>query len=510
MINSTPRSAVPNVGAALDFPISIAAILLVVLGMLHAYAHIQQDDNYIFYSYADNLVSGHGYVFNAGERINATTSPLYTLLLAAGSFILGGPFGLGLPAIGHLIGAASLVITGVCLLVVFARDGGALYPCALPLVFLMTPLLPNSVGMETFLTLALATVSLASYARGTLVAAAFWCGLAILARPDMVLLAGTLAVYDSVRHRRLPPLGAWIVLVIPPALWLGFSHLYFGALVPTSLSAKLGQTESGRWGSGLIFLRGLLDPDIWQGTAPRGLTWALLLVGVCIAVVKVRQWPLLRHPVLHIIILWNLLYLAVYGLILNPPAYPWYYTPLSLGIAVIATLPVEGLYATAARRLRHAHIARPVAVSILACIALLPALRASGDPVTAKYENYRLAAEWLNANVPHGSSVGANEIGVLRYYYRKGTVIDALGLTTPLVAEQVRRRNYDWYVHHFTPDYLMFNHPHRPLLEDMVKEAWFKEEYALRTLIRTPRRAVAIYGRRKPAAPLPAAGDRAM
>lgn len=57
---------------------------IVVLFMLIGYWPIQQDDSYIFYSYARNLANGYGYVFNIGERVNATMSPLYTILLAAG------------------------------------------------------------------------------------------------------------------------------------------------------------------------------------------------------------------------------------------------------------------------------------------------------------------------------------------------------------------------------------------------------------------------------------------
>ena len=59
-----------------------ASVTIVILLMSYVYWDVQQDDNYIFYSYAKNIVNGQGYVFNSGERVNATTSPLYTLLLS--------------------------------------------------------------------------------------------------------------------------------------------------------------------------------------------------------------------------------------------------------------------------------------------------------------------------------------------------------------------------------------------------------------------------------------------
>jgi hypothetical protein len=131
----------------------------------------------------------------------------------------------------------------------------------------------------------------------------------------------------------------------------------------------------------------------------------------------------------------------------------------------------------------------------LALIGVALPLKAGLAPVSSKYESYKLAAGWLNANAPIGASVGANEIGVLRYYYKNGPIIDALGLVTPGVAQHVSRGDYSWYIHEYKPDYLMFGHPHRPILEDMVEDTWFKERYALIKVISTERRSVAIYAR---------------
>lgn len=211
---------------------------------------------------------------------------------------------------------------------------------------------------------------------------------------------------------------------------------------------------------------------------------------------RFRKWSLFQHPALHLILLWNLAYLIVYGLILNPPAYIWYYTPLSIGIAILVALPIEALF----RFLSNISKIRIGIVSIaiylvLVLIGITRPLKLSFGSAMPEYENYKLAAEWLNANARTGSSVGAIQIGVLRYYYNKGMVIDGLGLVTPGVSEHVRQRDYSWYIHQYKPDYLMFNHPHRKVLEAMVESDWFREDYVLRTVIDVPRRRVAIYER---------------
>ena len=287
-----------------------------------------------------------------------------------------------------------------------------------------------------------------------------------------------------------------LVFLFPVFVWLLFSYMYFGELLPSTLSAKMGQTQSGRWGSGLIFFKGLLAQYVWQAGILRATSTVAILSGLVILFLRLRAWRIFRHPVFHIILLWNLVYLVVYGFILNPPAYPWYYTPLSTGIALLMALPIEACYRFISNKtIVDDKIVIAVLFLFLVIACLVLPLHTARGYVSAKYENYKLAAEWLNANVKEGSSVGANEIGVLRYYYKKGPVIDGLGLVTPEVADHVRQRDYSWFIQNYRPDYLMFNHPHRPILESMVERDWFHEDYVLRTIINTSRRAVAIYER---------------
>ena len=47
------------------------------------------DDAYITFRYARNILAGKGFVYNTGERVLGTTTPLYTLLMAAESGLTG-------------------------------------------------------------------------------------------------------------------------------------------------------------------------------------------------------------------------------------------------------------------------------------------------------------------------------------------------------------------------------------------------------------------------------------
>jgi len=238
----------------------------------------------------------------------------------------------------------------------------------------------------------------------------------------------------------------------------------------------------------------LFSAQTWHAKLVMYAAFLLIFSGIGTMIMKFRQWKIFQHPVLQVILLWNVSYLIAYGLILNPPGYQWYYTPLSIGMAILACLPIEALYRILANNRRFADYAVFFVVSALAISLVLPVTMLSGD-ISKKFETYKLAAEWLNANTEEGTSVGANEIGILRYFYAKGPVIDALGLVTPGVAEHVKNRDYSWYIHYYKPDYLLFDTPHRPIFESMVEAKWFNQDYHLRTTITTPRKSVAIYQR---------------
>ena len=68
------------------------------------------DDAPITYRYAENLAAGHGFVYNIGERILGTSTPLYTLLLA-GLRVLGFSAQLASNAVNLLASVAVMAVT---------------------------------------------------------------------------------------------------------------------------------------------------------------------------------------------------------------------------------------------------------------------------------------------------------------------------------------------------------------------------------------------------------------
>jgi hypothetical protein len=487
-----------------------ASIVLAV--MMTQYWDIQRDDAYIFFSYAKNLVNGQGYVFNPGERVNATTSPLYTFFLSAMFVLLRGIPGVTIPFLGHCIGAISLFLMCFFLMRTFEDGSSQGFALVLPLVLLANPLLAGGIGMETFMAMMLGTGCIFAYVKGRLRIASLVCSFAVLARPDLILLAALMVGYHLVRTRRFPTITMVGLFMVPILAWLIFSYWYFGNLLPSTLAAKLAQTKANLWGEGLVFFKGFTAGFIWfGGDMPRDPLAKVLLVsfagilftagflGIITILMRYREWSIFKHPAFHLIVLWNVTYLVAYGLVLNAPAYSWYYTPLSLTLALVMSLPLEALHRLVLKTDRGA-----VLVFLPAVLAVLVGMGCLGPTLPlrnwelAKYETYKRAAEWLNADAKEGSAVGAGDIGVLRYFYEKGPVICEVGLVTPDVVDHLLQGEYDWYVRHYHPDYLMLNHPPRAEIEDMVGQEWFENDYRQQTVIHSERISVALYQRNAP------------
>ncbi|MDH4158307.1 MAG: hypothetical protein OEW00_13635, partial [candidate division Zixibacteria bacterium] len=49
------------------------------------------DDAFITYRYAENMAMGYGFVYNEGQRVLGTSTPLFTLMLALFSFLSVSP-----------------------------------------------------------------------------------------------------------------------------------------------------------------------------------------------------------------------------------------------------------------------------------------------------------------------------------------------------------------------------------------------------------------------------------
>jgi hypothetical protein len=196
------------------------------------------EDAYITFRYAAHLAAGQGFVFQPGDRVLGTSTPLLTLLLG-----LFGALGIDIPAAGKLLSALALSACGGLGFLLLARRGspnaGAIF--AAIAVSGASGVLSLS-GMETGLHLALVFLAawLASEERPLLTGIVL--GLICLNRYDGVMMAAAVLLTLLILRRRLP----WKEALVSGVMlggWLLFAQLYFGGILPNTYAAKAADVD---------------------------------------------------------------------------------------------------------------------------------------------------------------------------------------------------------------------------------------------------------------------------
>lgn len=251
--------------------LTVAAIALpVVLLAVGAWQYRwMSDDGFINLRIVSNITSGHGPVFNAGERVEASTSPLWVAVLTVADVVLP----LRLEWIAVLTGIA-LTLFGLTMLGVGAatlhrrRETEVLVPAGTIVLIAIAPTWKfASSGLENGLTIAWIGTVLFVLARWATRSAPlpFWgaivLGLGPLVRPELGLLTvGALAVAvvaDRARGWRPNTARVLVALAVPVGYEI-FRMGYYAALVPNSAIAK--EASRPYWSAGWTYLHHTVDP----------------------------------------------------------------------------------------------------------------------------------------------------------------------------------------------------------------------------------------------------------
>jgi hypothetical protein len=434
----------------------IVLLAAIALACAVIYRDFAQDDAFITYRYARNLVEGHGFVYNLAEPVLGTTTPLYTLLLA----LVGKITGQDIPWISHWVSIASLWLGGVALFYL-SKPHGTLLAATAAALFISNPLYVSSIGMESFFLVCLLLFTLKDYVDRRFARAGVLLGFLLLTRYETVLLAALLGAHFIVRYRRIPYWMASAVVML--LLWAAFAWRTFGGIIPQSATAKLLEAR-------IPFALGAV---VWWHFFARQIAAYSVMIPLAVAGAY-AGFRRRRYDSAHLLLFaWSGVYCVAASLYAG--SFPWYYAPLVPGVSILAAWGIESvidfLAALGRRIIRRESLARafqPVlfAIVALSLIGLNIALwsdewsDAGGQIVDTRYAAYREAADWLNRHAGGADTLAAEEIGVLGYYTRL-KIIDLYGLVTPeltpwLAAGLVETLKASLRLH--SPDYVLIKH----------------------------------------------------
>ena len=216
--------------------ILVAALGLALAAMVVRLAWLS-DDAYITLRCVENLMRGHGPVWNVGERVQAYTHPLWFWLLAAVRWLSGEHYVTTLAlsfalTAGAVVGLARLARRPLAIAAVLAVLCGSRAFGDYATSGLETPLV-------LLLVVALARVDAATPAGGTRIrAVALLAGLLMLTRLDLAALVAPLLLVHAWPGPPRRSLAAVALGCAPLAAWSAFATWYYGSPFPITAYAK--------------------------------------------------------------------------------------------------------------------------------------------------------------------------------------------------------------------------------------------------------------------------------
>lgn len=445
--------------------IGLAIALVLALALMWPVRHYLTDDTFIHLQYAKHLAAGNGFVFNVGENVYGSTSPLWVALIADG-------IALGLDGLwtARALGLAATLWSVVLFLQLMRRN------LRLPELRALATITWaghawmirwSLSGMETALAVALVLAGFVAFTEGRqwgsrpVRTGALWA-LAALTRPEAVFLLvlwGMFLVIDTDSREGVRRL---IAGVIPPALiyggWLLFSRLYFGTFWPNTLSAKTAG------GIGLEYFLG----TILRQVKIVGATDAALAGAMVAAMVfgGARLWP--RRLVAQRFLPWAWVgVVPVLYVMRGVPVLSRYLVPLMPVLAWLAWRAVERWWAgeEPAPELRRGAALLGIGLASLALVqnlfvynnAVLPQVRSFSAGLRQSLIPW---GEWFDAHTRPGVTIAAPDIGALGYYSNR-RVVDLAGLVTPGMVPLLEREAPEQLVANFSfvkvgrPDFLV-------------------------------------------------------
>jgi hypothetical protein len=462
---------------------ALLALAIVLFGLLSYHFQFVQDDAYISFRYAENLINGHGLVFNVGERVEGYTNFLWIIGLVVFKKLVNSNYILTARIFGFVSGAALFLIT---MFLIYRHDNDkavvhTIYAFILLLACAAIPYWSVS-GLETaaFAFMALAAMT-AELFKPRLTAVMIV--VATLLRPDGIVIFVVILLHRllSDRQNALNLIMVYVILLLPFAI---FKVLYYGSLLPNTFYAKSGlgwpYVEAG-WNYAMYFFKTVG-------------VYGSILIPVALAIPAL--WRIYR-PLYLFIIIYSLYIVLVGGDVLKVYRFFVPVIPVLFLLFIISLdFALEKVIDRFDMKIRRKSLILTPLVLIFATASYLLA----GNHVNTFLANERaftskmhFAADMIKRYMGPSFSIAASTIGVLGYELPGHRLIDMVGLTDSYIARHgeyipglestwKERRYNSRYVLEQQPDVIIFStndKPSAPAERALFLHSEFRKNYVV-------------------------------
>jgi hypothetical protein len=442
------------------FPLLALITLALLLRLLWiTYTNFTYEDAFITFRYAQQIAEGNGFVYNPGERVYGTTTPLFTLLLTGWLSIPGTEVVTG----ARLFGLTSAIGALVFLLLTLRRAGATQFQqlIAISLIgFSSRFWVMDTGGMETPLVILLISASWYTYVNRKLGWTGVLSGLLLWTRVDLILWPVVLCLVEVFsNNKKVLKIACITTLVYLP--WLLFSTLYFGSPIPHTIIAKWVAYTQPSQDSYLSHLFVLVK---WLN--PLHLPDHLDVVGVLIAfgILGIAAWQT-RHiyKQKQFAILPLFAFLETIRIVLSRATiFSRYYAPTLWVVLILFSLGLGLLLKKLQSVCSPSLFWRSFWGLAFLCLFLGLGFHAAERVRVAQiYRNegaLKPAGLWFRQHSDPEATVQLEPLGYVGYYSER-VMIDEVGLVTPQMVALKRQgvHDLDQYIEFFQPDYVLIH-----------------------------------------------------
>lgn len=471
------------------FVLAFACAALFALFTRHAW-----EDYYITYRASKNLATGHGLVFNVGDRLHTFTSPLGVLLPAVASLLTFNRSDAGALWIFRLMSCAAFGMAASLLFSsVRRRAGASAIAGALAVALLCTD--AKSVdfsvnGMETGFMLLFLAYTLWALFGPTSDRPWFHVGLAwgalMWTRPDSFIYIGLLAasrwLFNDAAESGLTR-KQWLIVFIKAGLlctavylpWFVWAWIYYGSPVPHTIVAKASVSSVTWSASSLLGTLVKMPKLIWQGSStidaaflptyyvaggwPEKFIFGARALGAITACLWFLPYVRAQVRAASLTFLGAHVYLTFFPYF----PFPWYLPPTALLAffalgSLCAQLWESDSRSSASRKVLAAICVAALTVQLGAQLWLISASARQMAALQTHIDtgNRRPIGEWLAQQAAPGDRVFLEPLGYIGFFSRLKTY-DWPGLSSREVVEAHAKVGAQWarIVDYLGPDWLV-------------------------------------------------------
>jgi tetratricopeptide (TPR) repeat protein len=411
------------------------------------------DDPWIHLQFARNLLDYGAFSYYKNEMVTSgSTSPLYTLILAAGFLFTSNEF-----LLSYILGVVFLLLSAFVLYKLARRIlGGSAWGAVAALLLLFEPRLQwaGLSGMETTLFILAILAVTYFYQEWRPIALGISAGLAVWIRPEALIFFGVLALDTAYRRAvvlhalsagKPAPGGnpgtrwfvqAGIIALCIIAAYAAFNLRLSGSVFPNTLAAKTKYYALGRGDFPAQVLGFLTGGHLFI------FSYAVCVGGLSVLWSVVRR----RREELFIALLWPAaLFLAYWKELPYLYQEGRYLMPVLPFIILLGLRGVETIAAGAAKLFRELP-RRTIDIAAAGTAAAV-------FGVWFGYASWQMkdtyaeecgyisdrqvrTAKWIHDHLPAGSVVGTHDVGAIAYY-SGARIVDMVGLVSPEMIENI-------------------------------------------------------------------------